>query len=81
MHAEKNKADTMITGLKASTGGSCRVARNRLATACTNFTALPVSTGPGTRFESAGKVSDGEEEYLRLPHTPAYYAEAYMTLI
>ena len=42
----------------------------RLATPCTNCTALPVCAGPGPPFEFTGEMSDGEEEELRPPSTP-----------
>ncbi len=42
----------------------------RLATPCTNCTALPDCAGLGPPFEFTGKISVGEEEEFRPPRTP-----------
>ncbi len=44
--------------------------RSRLFTPYTNYTTLPVSAGPGLKFEFARKNSDGKKDELRPPRTP-----------
>ncbi len=56
-----------MKGLKT---GRVEDSAQRLATSCTNFTALPVCAVPGLPFDFTGKMSDGEEEELRPPRTP-----------
>ena len=56
--------------MKGVKKGQVEDSAQRLATPCTNCTALPVCAGPGPSFESTGKNSNGEEEELRPPRTP-----------
>ncbi len=59
--------------MKGVKRGQVEDSAQRLATPCTNCTALPVFSGPGPPFKFTGKMSDGAEEELRPPRTPEHW--------